>query len=148
MNLQKHRAVVWIILCLFCPVLSLTGCTVASALKGEAGIDMHSISAGISRAEVEEILGVPIRQWQSSPDTLYCLYRYDAGAPGSKSEAAAHVFMDVISLGAWELFAALDEIQLPLHTTEQIAISYDTRNRVTGIFDRFGDFDKLPIDGR
>ena len=148
MNLQKHWAAVRIAICLSCLILLLSSCTAVSALKGEAGIDMRSIRAGISKADVEEILGAPIRQWHSSPDTLYCLYYYDAGAPPSKAEAGAHVFMDVVSLGLWEVFGALGELELETHTTEKIAISYDIRNRAIGLFDRFDDFDKLPIDGR
>lgn len=100
--------------------------------------------------EAETILGAPKRQWVTILDIRYRVYDYDGGVEGSTADAVAFGIMDVISVGLFELFYAIH----PLPTARvrmidgHIAVSYDTSEVVIDVFDNFGDFDKLPDDGR
>ena len=57
--------------------------------------------------------------------------------------------MDVISFGAWELAFAWqpDRLIAGQRRTEQIAVAYDDKDSVIGVFDHFGHFAELPEDG-
>jgi len=128
-------------------MLLLCSCTAVSALQGKPGLDVSRVKAGMSKADTEQILGSPIREWVTSSGVTYGIYDYDAGVPPSGSEAAAHVFMDIVSVGVWELVGALGHLT-ELRKREQMVVSYDTDGLVIGTFDHFGDFDVLPADGR
>jgi hypothetical protein len=128
-------------------MLLLCSCTAVSALQGKPGLDVSLVKVGMSRADAEQILGSPIREWVTSSGVSYGVYDYDAGVPPSGSEAAANVFMDIVSVGVWELFGAFGH-QPELRKREQMAVSYDVDGLVIGTFDHFGDFDVLPADGR
>jgi len=133
----------------------LPGCTVTTALRGEPGIDIGTLERGLSRSDAEAILGPPVREWTTSSNVRYRIYRYDAGVPPSKGDAVAMGFLDVISLGLVELYEAtgLTDISHPSENDirriwRQIAISYDTDERIVGLFRDFSDLDVLPDDGR
>lgn len=133
----------------------LLGCTSAAALRGEPGMDISTLKPGLLRSEAEAILGPPVREWTTSSNIRYCIYRYDAGVPPSQGDAVAMGFMNVISLGLFELYEATGVTDLS-HPSEddirriwrQIAISYDTDERIVGLFRDFSDLDVLPNDGR
>ena len=132
---------------LFFIMLLQCGCMAASALKGKQGLDISTVKAGMSKADVEKSLGPPVREWVTSSDILYRVYDYDAGVPPSGGDAAAHVFMDVATAGVWELFGAFRALP-ESHKRGQMAVSYDINDMVIGVFNHFGDFDILPADGR
>jgi len=123
-----------------------TGCFAVKLAKGEKGTDVTGIQPGVTRANAEAILGPPVREWTSSTGIRYTTYYYDAGLPPNMPDAAAAVIMDVISVGLFELFWAIDKKPWILdHHTDVVVISNDDRAVVLGIFD---EFDELPPDGR
>lgn len=146
LNLPKHIARVVFALCIMGIILPHTGCTVRSSLKGKKGIDISAIKAGISMAEVEKILGPSDREWMTSSGITYHFYVYDAGIPPSAGDAAGLVFMDVITVGAWELAQSIDPLP-ERRKYKKMAVSYDARDVVVGVFDCYEDFDELPPDG-
>jgi len=136
-----------IIVFLVCQVMLQNGCTVVNVLKGKTGTDISTITVGISKIEVEEILGAPVGEWTTSSGSHYCIYSYDRGIPPSIGDATAHAFMDVASLGLWEFVFVInpDEEYSDIRLIkEQIAVSYNNDDVVVGVFDHFGDFDELP----
>jgi len=148
MNQAKNKALSGFSMCLlFFTMLPQCGCTAASALKGKQGLDAGTVTVGMSKADAEQILGSPIREWVMSSGIVYRVYDYDAGVPPSTADASACVFMDVISAGLWELFLFFEPLP-ELRKREQMAVSYDINGMVIGVFDHFGDFDVLPADGR
>ena len=128
-------------------MLWFCSCTAVSALQGKPGLDVSRVKTGMSQADAEQILGSPIREWVTSSGVTYGVYDYDGGVPPSGSEAAANVFMDIVSVGVWELFGAFGHLSEP-RQREQMAVSYDQGGLVIGTFDHYGDFDVLPADGR
>ena len=139
----------------FLGTANLLGCTSTAALRGEPGVDIGALKPGLLRRETEAILGPPVREWTTSSNVRYCIYRYDAGVPPSKGDAVAMGFLNVISLGLFELYEATGVTDLS-HPSEddfrriwgQIAISYDTDEHIVGLFRDCGDLDVLPDDGR
>lgn len=134
---------------------SLMGCTSAAALRGEPGMDIGTLKPGMARSEVEAVLGSPLREWTTPSNIRYRIYRYDAGVPPSQSEAATMVFINVISLGLFELYEATGVTDLSHPSKDdmrrvwrQIAISYDADERVVALFHDFSDLDVLPDNGR
>jgi hypothetical protein len=131
------------------------GCSSARALRGSPGIDLSPIDPGLQRRSAEQILGPPEREWVTSADIRYCVYRYDAGVPPSRQDAAAFFFLNVISAGLFEVYEATGVTHLsrqsadyPGRIRRQMAIAYDRGGSIVGAFDDFSDLDPLPDDGR
>ena len=76
MILDKRLGIIGIALWLSCLILIQTGCMAASALKGKKGVSVDFIKTGISKAEVEEVLGPPVRKWMTTSNICYCVYKY------------------------------------------------------------------------
>lgn len=147
MILDKHWGIIGIALWLSCLVLIQTGCMAASALKGKKGVSVDFIKTGISKAEVEEVLGSPVRKWMTPSNIYYSVYKYDAGVPPSIGDATANALMDVATLGLLELFPGLNYLS-EKRVLKKMAVAYDSQNVVVGVFDHFNDFDELPLDGK
>lgn len=126
-------------------VLSQFGCTVASALRGRPGSDVNMVMVGMSRAKIEQVLGPPIRQFVSSGG-VYHVYDYDAGEPPTADAVLACVFLDVITVGLWELIALIGDVPVNPRR-DQMAVSFDISETVIRVFDHFGDFDALSNNG-
>jgi hypothetical protein len=113
--------------------------------KSDDGVDISAVKPQAKREQVEEILGPCVRRWESEAGVRYCVYEYDGGYPGDPAEAAAWVALDIISLGLFEVFNAVDDSNLTKrsHVMERIVVSYDSDDTVLGVFD---EFDVLPQD--
>ena len=140
----------WIAALLCGAVLALSGCSVAKMAKGESGTDLSPIRPGMTRAQAEAIVGPSVRDWQTPAGVRYCVYRYDAGTRADSGWLLGNAFMDVVSLGTWELLPLLSPNTNGHHIQQlvgQIAISYDSSDVILGVFRDFGDFDALPANG-
>jgi hypothetical protein len=127
----------------------LPGCTISHALKGEPGKDLSSLRPGITRAQVEQVVGQTEREWTTALGVRYRLYRYDAGKPPSGDAAGANALMDVLSVGMFELFVLGDPgLDASKRETHDLAVSYDKEDAVIGIFKNVGTTTQLPADGR
>ena len=128
--------------------LSLTACAVNRAMEGQPGADVSAVRAGITRTEVEESLGSPLREWTTVEGVHYRVYAYDGGIPPGASNASTILFLDVISAGLAELFLQLDPHSLHgPRKVRRMAVAYDRDEQVIGVFDDVGDFDVLPDNG-
>ena len=130
-------------LCFAFVLVNAAGCTVSKFAKGDPGVDVGQIEAGLTKKDAEAILGSPTRCWTGDQAVKYCLYHYDGGRPPRWDDASAALFMDVISLGLWELFSAIEPItdENYARVRSGIILSFDEADIVTGKFDEFA---KLP----
>jgi hypothetical protein len=135
-------------LMLFLAVAGVSGCTVHQALQGEPGQDLTTLRPGMTRSQLEAIVGKSDREWTTSEGVRYRLYRYDAGIPPSADQAGANVLMDVLSVGLFELFVLADPALQPGHELQDLAVSYDRNDVVIGIFRKVVTSTALPADGR
>ncbi len=127
----------------------LAACGVADKLEPLAGTDVRPLRVGVPRAEAERVLESPFRQWSSEHGVSYALYEFDEGATPNYGDAVGIAIMDVITLGLFELFYALDPEGTfqARHdrTTGRVVVAYDEAGVVLGLFDEFA---VLPPDGR
>jgi hypothetical protein len=148
MNQTRNRSLSGFTACLLLSaLLLLCSCMVATVYNGRPGLDVSHVKSGMSKAEVEQVLGPSIREWVTSAGIVYRVYDYDAGVPPKPGDAAAVALVDVICLGFSELIFAFKPLpQFPKR--EQMAVSYDSNGMVIGVYNHFGEFDALPADGR
>lgn len=126
----------------------LPGCTINHALKGEPGKDLSALKPGMTRTQVEQVVGQTEREWVTSLGVRYRLYRYDAGIPPSGDSAGANALMDVLSVGLFELFVLMDpEMDVAKREIHELAVSYDKDDVVIGIFKDVRTNTTLPADG-
>jgi hypothetical protein len=148
-NTKAASAAGIMIVCLLLVFLQIQGCAVASLARGKPGLDTSAIKPGMSMTEAETILGAHRREWTAPAGVRYRVYDYDGGVEGSAADAIAFAFLDVCMVGMSEIMYAI----YPLPTARvrmidgHIALSYDASDVVIGVFDNFGDFDKLLVDG-
>lgn len=131
--------------------LWLSGCAVSKPARGTPGIDLGSIRPGARRADVEAVVGSPARRWTTAAGVEYCIYNVDRGIPPNMADAAAIAFLDIATLGLWEVLEAFDPSEPKPGSprrTKKVAVSYDVAGIVLGVFMDVGDFDELPVDGR
>jgi hypothetical protein len=146
----KVVALLWIALC---AVVTLGGCSVFEVARSEPGADLSSVRTGATREQVEAALGQPVREWTTTQGVRYCMYKYYGGKQADGAGIGATVFMNIATLGLWEAFVQGDPSmkqsmsdagkQYPL-----LAVSYDARNMVLGVFSGVDEFTALPPDGR
>lgn len=134
--------------------LFLQGCIAHSALKGEPGKDISGVREGISLEQVEAVMGKSTREWSASTGVRYRIYRYDAGAPPSKFNAFRDFMGELATLGLVSLYTAatapemLDKRPQEEHVMREMAVSYDSQDRVIGVFPDVDNSTVLPVDGR
>lgn len=141
---RRRKLTDWALLLALAGAVSLSGCTVGRAVVGEPGADLKPVAEAATRQRIEELLGSSIREWDTGAGVRYAVYRYDAGQLPSLTGATAHAFMDVATLGVWEvvmLLAAGDPAAR--HTIKQAAIGYDAQDRVLCVVPDMGDLDAL-----
>jgi hypothetical protein len=81
----------------------------------------------------------------------YRLYRYDAGVEPSAGGAGLVIFMDVITLGLFEVIESASDKGWNIRGEKKqplMAVSYDLQGIVLGVFKDVGEFAELPADGR
>jgi len=145
--LQQWTAVVVSILI----IAAVPGCMVADTLHSEPGIDVSSVKPGVPRTQVEAIVGAPRKQWTTALGVRYSIYQYYAGIRRESAGVTAGIaFMDVISLGLFELFMAIDkpDTKRGREVYRFMAVSYDAQDLAIGVFPDIGEFAWLPADGR
>jgi len=136
-------------LLVFAVAQACAGCGAIMLARGTPGIDVSQIQPGVTRTQAEAVLGKPQKDWISHDGIHYFTYEYDTGRPPDIPDAAAFVFMDLLTLGIWEVMMATVDHDLfiktlPPPTFARVVISYDDSDMVRGIF---GEFDTLPADG-
>ena len=131
-------------------VAALQGCAVHKVWKGEPGEDLSSLRPGMTKEQIEAIVGTSNREWHTSQGVHYRLYPYDAGIPPDKADAGAILFLDVISLGMVEIINAATDQPFTTKSREihDLAVSYDLRDVAIGIFTGVDTSTVLPEDGR
>lgn len=128
----------------------VASCAVSKALESAPGIDLSPVKAGATRQEVEAVVGEPLREWTTRMGVRYRLYRYDAGIEPSAGGAGLVVFMDVITLGLFEVIEAASPAGWNIQGEKKqplLAVSYDTQGIVIGVFKDVGELDDFPEDG-
>jgi len=152
MRLARRGALRRVGLAVSLPLLApaLGACAVSRASRGFPGTDLSEVRGGRTRAQIEAVLGAPLREWSTPAGVRYRMYRYDAGQPGNRDTAAAILFFDLISLGLVEVFVATgveDFDDPPERRMRNLAVSYGPDEVAIGVFEDVTEFERLPEDG-
>lgn len=126
----------------------LGGCAASKVAEGRPGVNLSQVVPGSTRAQVEAVLGAPVREWTTPVGIRYRLYSYDAGVPPNPDQAVLAGIFDVLMLGSLSAAAALDD-RGGLGPSQQslLAVSYGADDRVKGVFKDITEFSPLPDDG-
>ncbi len=134
-----------------CLLLQISCCSVAKIAESTQGTDTDSISKGVSREAVEQILGAPGKEWTTLSNIRYCLYTYDTGVPMGPALVASlwHLFADLGSGGVWELNMLEPGYARALSIEDSreyaiVAIAYDENNMVIKVHENIKSYDELP----
>ena len=129
-------------------VFALTACAGAHVLN-DKGKDLSAVQAGVTLGEIEDILGESPRTWTLPGGVTYRVYNYRA-EPTAKSKLHA-ITLDVFMLGLPSLFdpqaKSMEKVGIVDRRAAKIAVSFDDREIVLGVFPDFHDFDELPSNG-
>jgi hypothetical protein len=133
-------------------VVALTACaSMASVqqMRGQPATGLGGLEIGTSRAEVERHVGAPVRTWTTPAGVEYRLYLYDGGVPPDPA-AAFLVPIDVLTLGLPTLLNRVipETAEERARCLRKVAVSYDQKGVVLGVFLDVGDFAVLPADGK
>ena len=126
------RALGFLILSALVVLLMLTtGCFAMKLAQGGKGTDVISIQPGVSRANAEAILGLPVREWTLPTGIRCAVSHHDAGLPPNLPGAKAAALMGVLTLGMLELMVVITKPSFDNHITDGVVISCsDSTNRL------------------
>jgi hypothetical protein len=130
-----------------CLVAALvSGCSVGRALESGPRVQISSIKAGVTRAQVEERVGTPLEAWASPTGVQYCTYHYVEYEPNLRA-AAGLVVMNVLTVGVFEVYVGEGIDVSHEQRIATLAVSYDQNDVVLGVFPDIGERKDLPDDG-
>lgn len=110
----------------------MTGCSVYMAAVGDEKPDTSKVLYNQSHTEVEMTLGPPVRSAPTPDGGLVANYKYVSGNEPSAGRAVAYGFMDLVTLGLWEVVGSPTEM---LNQAEKVVttITYDADGKVNNI---------------
>lgn len=109
----------------------LYGCSVVMAFSGKKGDDVSQIKQEITKKQVEDILGKPKNSIINDYGEQVNLYEYDFDNKKSVGRASFYTFMNLITIGAWELVGT--PIEYYSSKKGYLQITYDKENKVVDV---------------
>ena len=103
--------------------LGLHGCAVGMAMSGSKDPDLTVLRMGASRGEVELQLGPALNVVSLPVGNHYCTYQYSLGNEPSAGRTVGHVFLDVVTLGLWEVVGT--PIEMIAASTEEYTVTVE-----------------------
>lgn len=111
------------------------GCSAIMAVSGTTAPDVNSIRPGVPKSLIDLQLGSPIHVTQEESGSL-AWYTYQIKNEPSAARAMGHIFMDIMTLGAWEIVGVPIEAMTP--KTKWLGIQYDRSKKVVRAFSAKG----------
>jgi len=111
-----------------------TGCAVYLAGKGHPGAHLEALGVGSSEQNVEHELGAPSSSEPLGAGKRLSTYRVELTKQPNYARATAHLLLDLVSLGIWELPGSIYELWSG-HRKGDVGIVYGPNDRVLEIQD-------------
>jgi len=111
--------------------LTVTGCSVAMALSGNAEPNFKAFEIGSSRQVVETQLGHPLASQKLEDGKKKDTYQYEIGNSPNGHRALMNFYFDLATIGIWELFGTI--IEARMGDTEQTQVTYNPEDRAVAI---------------
>lgn len=107
--------------------LLLTGCSVAMALSGHPEPNFDAFEVGSTRKQVEIQLGTPVSTTKLENGKQQDTYRFEIGNAPNGHRAIMNVYIDLATLGLWELPGTIIEAMMGEEHETTIVYSADDR---------------------
>lgn len=107
--------------------LLLTGCSVAMALHGNPEPNFDAFAVGSSRKQVEIQLGTPVSTTKLQDGKREDTYRFEIGNAPNGHRAIMNAYIDLATLGIWELPGTIIEAMMGEEQETTIVYSADDR---------------------
>lgn len=120
-----------LLLLLIVIILALPGCAANMAAQGQNGPDMNIVQKQHTRADVERMLGSPVRTIRSENGQLVDLYRVEARTEPNLTRATGHAAVSLFSFGLWELVGG--PIEAYQARRLDVLVQYDESDKVVSI---------------
>ncbi|MCO6439372.1 MAG: hypothetical protein J5J06_19965 [Phycisphaerae bacterium] len=111
-------------------LITLSGCSVVMAARGERPPDLSAIRPGVSKTETELALGTPDSTIQHQHGST-SIYQFETDNEPSPGRAVAHGALDVLTLGIWEAIGT--PIELATGENEILVIEFDKDDRIVSV---------------
>jgi hypothetical protein len=120
---------------LICGLSMLCGCAATMALRGTGGPDVRQdkrnvVKEGSSRTEILNTLGNPNVSLQNRSGQDVDTYLIKRNSKPNIGRALAHLTLDVVTLGLWEIIGTEEELSPSAVPTYIVTISYDKENKI------------------
>src|SRR5438093_516557 len=116
-----------ILLAVALTALMLTGCSVAMALSGHPEPNFDAFEVGRSRKQVEIQLGTSISTSKLENGKQEDTYRFEMGNSPNGHRAMMNLYMDLATIGIWELPGTIIEAMMGDEHETTIVYSADDR---------------------
>lgn len=131
---MKSRLLRVFVVSVFMPCF-LSACSVGMAIEGITPPDLRLVKQGESRAQIEKVLGNPVRTQPTVHAGSVDTYTYIVGDRPHVGRAVMHLVLDIVTLGLWEFYGT--PIELAQGTKKRLEVEYDSAD--TAILIRKGE---------
>jgi len=107
--------------------LVLTGCSVAMALSGHPEPNFDAFAVGSTRKQVEIQMGTPVSTTKLESGKREDTYRFETGNAPNGHRAMMNVYIDLVTIGLWELPGTIIEAMMGEEHETTIVYSADDR---------------------
>lgn len=114
-----------------CFLFTSTGCSVFMALSGNQQPDFTAFQLGSSRQAVEVQLGTPVSSETLGNGQKRDTYRYEVGNSPNSHRALMNLYIDLGTLGLWEIPGTI--IEATMGEEQETSIVYSSLDRVVAI---------------
>ena len=114
-------------------ILFASGCAASMALSGKEQKDFSKIVPGMSRDDVLVQLGTPDHSSTEDNGLVKDQWFIVKGNAVDKDRARAHLGLDILTLGLWELAGPSYETYMDREKHTRLIVTYDKKNAVKTI---------------
>lgn len=126
--------------------VTLQGC-VSAQVAGTPTTNLAAVKAGMTRAQIESILGAHNAQWATAKQVIYRTYSYKRVSATGKGLVAGDILtLGLVSLMVEDFVASKDPNAFA--ESAPLTLSFDADDKVLGVFPDAGVFQRFPEDGR
>lgn len=112
-------------------LVAFSGCSVAMALNGNEPPNFDAFEVGSKRKQVEIQLGQPTDTQILENGHTQNSYEFEIGDPPNGHRAVMNFYIDVVTIGIWELPGTI--IEAMLGEDKETVVIYDRDERVVQI---------------
>ena len=111
-----------------------TGCAVYLAHKGHPGAHLGVLGVGTSEQHVEQEIGTPSSSELLGAGKRLSIYRVELTKQPNYARSTAHLILDIVTLGIWELPGSIYELSSG-HRRGDVGIVYGPDDHVLEVRD-------------